>query len=625
MTYIGNFLLLFIIWSAPLSAQTNDQLIDGRTTDPFCIQYQKLFESKPKEILLGIHIRENGDVYFIMDNESWFQKLFTPGMGITTDFVTNDQYDCDHFTPRLGLFRGTVLPPLRYEDFKSHNVSLVNGVITLKIGTIPPELQKKQLEGNLVIVNQNKVCYYMQFIDIPRAGLDLLPMGFYMDMLTNLSEQDTITLRRFSYQRSTQIIVPFEKNKDTYEQTYVQRIIDSLQLTSCIIKKVDIRAYTSVEGNEAINRSLMKGRAGAMVAVLKKMQPDLKRITILTAENWIEFYRDILLTPFKDLSGIPRPVIKLKLLDPSLADSLEPTLAKERKAVLTIYYEQKHGTPVPKETLASSFQKAIADKKIDWARNIQRQVFDLINDSKLPETYLDKLEVPRQRTYWELINDQIIFKYQIFLSDQDEAAKAFEELRKLDPNNGKINYNLCTFALLNWQFSDSVDQPRLLADINRLEQQGINYTLIKRLLVNYHILQSQYLLNNGRYDEKDKSVQFIKDSYRFLPLTDKDRFSLAKYFTFYSQQRWAKDLIIGRVDQLNVSEDLVFYYVNLGFYDPANSRDDKFTKALINCFTINRPRFCKFFNSTDKGGASMQLLEQDRFRQLYCEKCRQSN
>jgi len=293
---------------------------------------------------------------------------------------------------------------------------------------------------------------------------------------------------------------------------------------------------------------------------------------------------------------------------------------------VTFLYEQKHGPQnVSKDALLGAFSHAVSGKEIAKARNIQRQIFDLINDDKLPEEYLYRLEVPKEKTWWQLINDRIVFEYQISLSDQDEAFRAFEELRALDPGNGRINYNLCTFALMRWQIYDSVDQRQLLADINQLGGQGIDQSLVKRLLVNYNILLSNVLLRQGRYDEKDKAVQYIKDSYEPLPLTDQDRFSLAKYFEFYSQRQWAEDIIAHRVDQLDVSEDLVFYYVNLGFFNRDRQTDERFSKALINCFTLDRARFCRFFKPIDRGGASIQLLEDSRFRQLYCEKCRQGD
>ncbi|HXB09042.1 MAG TPA: hypothetical protein VNW04_18075, partial [Puia sp.] len=496
--------------------------------------------------------------------------------------------------------------------------------ITLRLGRVPYALRKKQLEANLVIVYGNKVCYYRDFVDIPRTNWDLLPMGLYMDTLQNLSSQpDGEGKRRWTYQRKVEWVVPFAKNKTGYDETQMQRIVDSLHLGNYIIRQGEVRAYSSVEGFEAANRQLERGRANAMTALIKKLQPGLKRISSRTGENWLEFYRDLKSTPYASLGGMTRPQIKLRLLDRAIADSLEPVLAKERKAMVTLYCEQKQGMEdTPKATLLSAFRQAVADRNIDRARRIQREIFERVSDNQLPGTYLYQLEVPKEKTYWELINDRIIFRYQAAMSNESQALEAFQELSALDPGNGRIRYNVCALTLFKWHIFGSVDQQTLLADIHRLQQQGIDVSLVKRMLVNYHILLSYDLLDKEKYDEKDSSVQLIRNTYESLPLTDEDRLSLAKYFVFYSQHFWAEEVVAPRVDQLDVSADLVFYFVNLGFFKSTYARGEDFLKAFINAFTLDRGRFCHFFDPIDKGGASMQLLEQSYFRDVYCEKCR---
>jgi hypothetical protein len=320
---------------------------------------------------------------------------------------------------------------------------------------------------------------------------------------------------------------------------------------------------------------------------------------------------------------LSRAEIKVRLLDTLFADSLEPILAKERKAILTLYYGPKTGSEeVKNQELLTSFAGAIREKKINQARTMQKEIFERIADQRLPESYLDKLEIPQAKAFWELLNDRVIYKYRLNLSDESDALEAFRKIRMLDPANGKINYNICALTIFQWHASgQSTNLQQLLADINRLAEQGINRSLIRRMLVNYHILLSVDLLRKYKYEEKDQSVLFIKENYETLPLTDEDRYSLAKYFTFYSQDQWAVDLIARRIDQLDVSEDLVFYYVNLGFFKPDNYRGEKFSRALLNAATLNKERFCRFFNPINKGGASMQLLEEGLFRKLYCENC----
>jgi hypothetical protein len=123
------------------------------------------------------------------------------------------------------------------------------------------------------------------------------------------------------------------------------------------------------------------------------------------------------------------------------------------------------------------------------------------------------------------------------------------------------------------------------------------------------------------YEDKDTSLYYIRTLYYEIPLHDEDNFSLAKYFTYYSHYDWAEEIILPRIDQIDVSEDLVFYFVNLQFYHPDDYKSKKFRKSLLNAINLNPKRFCDFFLPNDKGGASMQLLEYQELKEKYCETC----
>jgi len=623
MRFSATLLLFFFLFSCDrLAAQHTSPYADGRASDGSAIVFKKLMEQKPPEVQFGVSINENGDVYFNISSEKWFDLLFHDLLSISADIVSKDRYSCGT-SPAQGLIRGIVLPPVRPAEFKSRMVKTVNGYVTLKIGTVPRALLKKQLEANLVVLRYNIIVYYTTFLDIPRSVWDLLPMGLYTDTLLNAVPPDSDSIGgAFVYERRVQVVVPFAKNKDVYEGGMVQRVYDSLQLKNCMIQKVDIRAYSSVEGPEAANMLLMKGRANTMVAVLKKLQPGLSKVSVLTAENWLEFYRGLKGGPYESFDRLTRAAIKVKLLDKAVATTLEPELAGERKAILTIYYGQRSGLEgVAKERLLSDFAHAIAERKLVEARKIEKEIFQRVEDRRLPDSYLNKLEIPREKEFWDLLNDRALYQYELSLSDGPAVIDSLRAVAALVPGNGRIAYNICALTLYTWHFGYPVDRGRLLKELGELEGRGIDHSLVRRMMINYHILLSFELLGKEQYAEKDKSVFFIKANYEGIGLSDEDRFALAKYFTFYSQNDWAKQLIIDRVDQVDVTEDLVFYYVNLGFFRPYEYNEEKFVRALLNASTLNRERFCQFFSPTGEGGAGMQLLEEQQFRLLYCEKC----
>lgn len=303
---------------------------------------------------------------------------------------------------------------------------------------------------------------------------------------------------------------------------------------------------------------------------------------------------------------------------------LEPMLSRHRKAVITLYLDSKTAeAQLQDSSLAAVFSKAVAVADTVKSRIIQKEIVERILDNKLPVEYLSRLEVPQTKAFASLLNDREVYRYLLKTTSEYEALQNLQALQKTDPQNAHIAYNICALKFFMWQYGgDTLQQYKLLKEIQALYKKGIPRTLVKRMEVNYHILKCEENMRVYNYDGKDSSLQVIHDSYQELNLQDADIFSLAKYFSCYSRYDWAEEIITPRADQLDVSEDLVFYYVNLQFYNPSNFETEEFRKAMLNAINLNNTRFCNFFLPNDRGGAGMQLLRYDELKTTYCESCR---
>ncbi len=601
-------------------------LIDNRQ-HKYCEPCQQVIHEKPPEVLFGININANGDIYFSMANKQWFDKLFkSNSYGITTDLVSKDRYTCDKMPAKMiSLPMGTMIQPVYKKDLVKNQEELSQGDIYVKIGTVPKNLKNKQLEANLVILNGNFICYYSNFVNIDRSVWQLLPMGLFTDSLLdgNLTNSKTDG-DFFTYTKKIQLQIPFSKGSTVFNDDYMRGLSDSLDLLNYKIQKIEVRAYSSVEGPEKINMDLMNRRADAMIKALEKTQPGLHRIKILTAENWLEFFKEIEGTEFDNFRELSKLQIKQKLSDATVAKKIEPLLSKERKVLTTIYLDSKSpGMNLSESSILSEFQKAITEKDVQKARAIQKALVSEIIDKKLPLEYMGKLEVPASKEFSPLLNDREVYKYLLKATTEYEALEAFLSLKKIDPDNGRINYNICVLRFFMWQYGgDTLSKQSLMNEIKALSNQGINATLVKRMLINYHILKCEDQMRVFDYAGKDSSLNFIHTMYEGLKVNDEDIYSLAKYYAFYAHQEWAEEIIEPRIDKVDVSEDLVFYYVNLLFFQPSSYDSDEFYKAALNAINLNKKRFCDFFLPNDKGGASMQLLEYEEIKKLYCEECK---
>jgi hypothetical protein len=621
---VATGVLLVLFSGTSLFAQYQNIITYNLTVhDEPSIEFVNLTRQWPEEARPGIEITDSGEIFFYMNNEEWYKRIFLPGTSVTVDLVTSDQYDCQNYKGGYG-FKGTVIRPLPQEKFTANRRDSVPGQIRVRMGRVPLTLKDKDVEANFVIIYHNQVCCYLSYIHADAAAWDLLPMGLYTDSLVRVGHlKDSVVKNRFTFEQKMEVSIPFAKNSDRYQGDALQRLFDSLHLAASDIQRVEIRAFASVEGSEGGNNLLMKGRANAIIAQLRKWQPGLQRVATITTENWLDFYQNVKNTRYSSFASLTRSDVRNKLLDPATSDSLEPVLAKERVVLVTLYYQHRTGfEKTSGRQLTTSLSKSIADKQIDQAREMQLEVFRRIADNRLPAAYLDKLEIPREKTYADLLNDQNLYKYWLKPSGGHATLEECRQLLRLDSGNARVAYNFCALSLLEWQLSpDSFDIGELSAQIKRLEGRGIPSPLVRRMMVNYHILLSARLDAKGLYAETEKSLQYIRDGYASVTLSDEDRFALAKYYTYYTKRKWAEELLMPRVDQPDVSEDLLFYYVNLEFYRPRQFSEAIFQKALLNCLLINRTRYCRFFTSAMKGGASFQLLQYFLFRELYCENC----
>ncbi len=580
----------------------------------------------PREVLFGIDISEKGEVYFSMNNTEWFDKLFrNENYGVSVDLISKDQYSCVNPVSNIGtsLPKGILLPTVYKQALIKGKDVLKKGYVWVKIGDVPAGLTGKQLEGNLVLFNGNYICHYTNFVNIDRNVWSLLPMGLFTDSLIQApaeSEEDNF----FFFTKKLQLEIPFQKSSSSFNSKLVDRFFDSLNLSRFNIQKIEIRAYSSVEGPEKINEVLMKQRADTSLQAVKKYEPAISRIEVHSSENWLEFFDAIRETEFSEMEELSKSEIKEKLTDKAVIGKLEPILSSERKAVVVLYLKSKSSeSAIDDNAIFSEFKLAVQMRDLAKARALQQELVNRINDNKLPVEYINRLEVPRTAEFSNLLNDREVYRYMLEATTEYEALENFNALRKLDPANGHISYNTCALRFFLLQHgSDKISYGELHSDINSLRNKEIDISLIKRMLINYYILKCDVNMQSFNYAGKDSAINLIRGTYDSLDLNDADIFSVAKFYSYYSHQEWAMDIVQDRTDKIDADENLVFYHLNLLFFYPASYKTDEFRKATLNAINLNRSRYCRFFDPNDKGGASMQLLNSEIIRSTYCEVCK---
>jgi len=619
---------LFLFFLIPLFTQaqlTNIESYDIKKADgKDCQSLHQKRSMMPADVRFTVIRVENERLLALYINDaSWFEVIFSSkNDGFAIDLVSKELFACDNNVPfKSWSHKGYLMPPLYKGNFKDRLIIDEDGSGVIVYGEIPAHLAADNVEANIVFLDNRNFCGYQTIADLDMQGWDLLKTGMYMDTLT----REEITDKYKEVYKTLHFTIPFEKNKTEYNPQDIKPLYDSLNISDYNIKKISIQAYTSVEGSYEKNVFLQNKRAESIVKALASYQDVAMESTVKASENWVEFMEDVSQSPYKNLTTLSKEEIKAQLSSNQMLTKLEPLLSRHRKAVIELQLEKKiallNSNP---DDLKKYFDQSIAHRNINEALYLQQIIFYKVTEKNLPDNFINTLEIPEASEFGRLLLNRAAFEYESGEYNEYEALKNFERLLTILPNNNKIQYNICALKLKIWTNGEAlIDPVALKKEIEGLRKKGIHENLVKRLLINYHIILSEVHYRKRNYIEKDKSVKYIFDTYKALKLSDADLVNMAKYFSTYSKFDWATNILNARARSIDASEDLLFYYISLTITNPKLTSSSYYRTIMLNALNHNQPRFCELFNTMGYGGISFQLLADEKLKKTYCENCNQ--
>ena len=618
-------LLLIVLFPTILLAQqkleTYDIKYPGTDLTKKCGDYLNIYRRLPMEARYGVEVVDN-IIYFSFPSQKYFDLIFDKNTdGIAIDILRRSQYKCykKNSFSNSWANRGFLMPPMYRKEMLTNQIPNENGFVIIQFGEVPKKFDPQNIECNLILLQKKYLCGNHAFSNLEFTNWELLEMGMFQD---SLSENEFKEVHN-EVSKTLRFTIPFKKDQDSFDPSNIKPLYDSLNITDYNIKDINIRAYTSIEGTTKRNIELQNERAESIVNALQSYQKPQISTTISANENWVEFLNDISDTRYSSMMNLSKDEIKSELSQGDLAEEMESILSHHRKAIIELKMQKKFTSEENDPgILLKFFDQNIASKNINEAIYIQSIIFEKIRDEQLPINFIDKLEVPKESLYGPLLNNFAIFNYEyndVFLY---ENILNFEKLLQILPGNKKILYNLTVLKIKAWTHGELItNKDDIEKSIAELEKIGLNKSLIRRLKVNYHIILTQYYELKGDYKNKSKSLKEVYWLYSRLDLKDQDILSLSKYLAVYSKFDWATQVLKKRIDDINVLEDLVFYYIRLTINKPKTARQTEYRKFLLNAIDKNQIRFCDLFLPTAQGGYSFQLLNDEYLRKTYCENC----
>lgn len=616
--------IIFLLFAEVAISQTNVDFTFPRSNAEInqkCGYFSNAFRQKPKEV--GFSIKREGNKLFLNTNDKkWFATIFkNSGDGIAIDVVSKSLFACGKEVSESQI-RGTLLPAVYAQKLmRGFKKDATTERFKTLVGTIPKGLEKEELEFNILFLSNKTLCRYQTIYNLDSFPWDLLDMGVYLDSLTYKNKKINSSDKFVTKYKTLKFVIPFKKNKAEYSKEDIKPLYDSLKLTDFNIKKINIKAYSSIEGSLKRNLELQEKRANSIVKSMQSFQNENIITEISSSENWVEFLNDISKTPYKDFKKLSKNQIKQKVVG-TVSNELEKYLKNHRKAVITLDLEKKDKyKDMSKEKLVTVFNDFVAKENIEEALVVQNSIFEKLKTESSPDL-LQQLNVPRQVKFLPILSKNSSYKYVLNLSYAKIAFDELKRLETLDPENKNIKYNLVVVQFVIWRNKwQNINQNKFKNEILQLKNYGVSQNLIDRMLVNFHIVKAEKNMRARKYDEKDASVEFIIDTYENFELSNFDYLSLAQFLTYYSNTDEATEVLDEKVRTITVDEDLLFYYLNLTIIDEYAVASKNYRTIMLNAIEMNKERFCKLFNPSLEKGVTFQLLKNKFLKETYCENC----
>ena len=589
----------------------------------YCRRVETIFNYAPKEISFGVKVDEKNNLYFQFNDKEWFNNFFKqPYDGLAIDIVTKGQFECDKEIISSHI-RGELTKPVYTNMLKRNTEKVSQRFYRVLLGKLPVKYFNKQVEFNVLFLQSRFVCRYQRTYNLESYNYDLLDMGLYLDSISyskNLS--DPVANGYEKKFKRLDFEIPFKKNKFSFSQEDIKPLYDSLKLTDFNIKKIEIQAYSSVEGSSGRNAELQRKRSESIINALQSFQKPSIENEVFLAENWVEFLADIEGTKYDFLKELPKDKVK-KHLKGEVLTEMEKYLKNHRKALVRLYLDKMDSfREFSGEQLIKEFNLAVQENALERAQALQNSLFQRMKKKELSPDLLNELVIPKQKRFVDFFNSTSAFRYELDRANLLSAYYEFQELNKWAPENKKVAYNLIALKLrINHAFQSIPENDSLPKRIAALENLGIKKNLLDRMMVNYHITKSFLLMKEKKYVEKDESVTFILKTYNNFPLSYSDYLSLAQYITYYYDNETAIELIKDLVTKIDVEKRLLFYYLNLTIIHDDRVANSDYRKIMLNAINRDKNRFCKMFDSPKLGGVTFQLLDNEFLKRTYCENC----
>ena len=245
------------------------------------------------------------------------------------------------------------------------------------------------------------MCRYSIPLDVPSQDISRFELEPVWMLTSGKVVPDSIHAK-------AQHIVHFEKNGTTYEQAEFQDLLKEMGNLLPFLKSVRIHAFSSIEGDSAINMRLQATRAEQVKSYFVGLGIPDSLISFRSAESWGLFYEQIKKTEYAYLRSWPKAEVKKLLKDPKFAEDLEFYLAEQRRAMVAVEIEGVYDDETPARYLAPAYYQLIEREDAEQAWIVQSKIIRaMAHDEAISPMSLLGKSVADSLPFYPIINNQM--------------------------------------------------------------------------------------------------------------------------------------------------------------------------------------------------------------------------
>lgn len=602
-----------------------------------------------------------------------FKNIFNEHSdAIAIDFIEENQFKCNaknefDVSP---IYDGTLSKPIYREELLANNRAENKLKLITKVGEIPEHLKGKELTLNTIFIFTNCACAYNSPIKVNSRSLSLLEVKPILEIPKNtkLTNKGIIKTEEHSFAFGRNETIEKLDNTETYfnnqkyfesEEGYFEMEIvydtiatnydellpeDSIQIAPVneIISEEDdiespfkiinesihssqIYSYSSVEGNEALNKSLYLERVKSIEKYgNEKLNILIKPNKVVAEENWETCYIQLEMENLETLAKKSKEEIRNYIN--ANKSNWNDYLNEQRisKLIANYYGELKPNDPNDKYYLQYLYEINLRTGIYEKDYNRANLALAKLYEVEYSFAIFDEIVFTELMTNKKLVQNATAVLIKSKRINQFKTVRFLKYwLTQFDTLDKNAQLNLLNlYCVTNDELLESWDiATTKLANVTKPKSLENEFSLFDdqlNLTANYNYVGLYYSNHSNDYEGINYYFDKVYYSFKESIKSSKDRVDLALFLNYWSSYTTTIELLKEQMNKPDFTKEeaLLLAQTYPLLIDDNGSSDLDLEFILKKVYRLNKMDWCQWQND------NKNVLRNTIIKNEYCKYCK---